>query len=107
LESAGATSDGGWSHLVCKRILLLRQLKKHRSCGIVMEENIEIKACNVREDHCMPGKIERDHWHPGFLGAMEIEFRSYRKHLDFDDEHTLSKEPLKMDLLVIKRKLMP
>ena len=51
----------------------------------------------------MPGKIEKDHWHPGFLGAMEIEFRSYRKHLDFDDEHTLSKEPLKMDLLVIKR----
>ena len=51
----------------------------------------------------MPGKIERDHWHPGFLGAMEIEFRSYRKNLDFDDEHTLSKEPIKMDLLVIKK----
>ena len=45
----------------------------------------------------MLGKIERDHWHPGFLGAMEIEFRSYRKHLDFDDEQ------LKMDLLVIKK----
>ena len=22
----------------------------------------------------MAGKIERDAWHPGFLGAMEIEF---------------------------------
>lgn len=51
----------------------------------------------------MPGKIERDHWHPGFLGAMEIEFRSYRQSLDFDNEHTLSKEPIKMDLLVIKK----
>jgi hypothetical protein len=51
----------------------------------------------------MPGKIERDHWHPGFLGAMEIEFRSYRQSLVFDDEHTLSKEPIKMDLLVIKK----
>lgn len=51
----------------------------------------------------MPGKIERDHWHPGFLGAMEIEFRSYRQNLDFEDEHTLSKEPIKMDLLVIKK----
>ena len=51
----------------------------------------------------MSGKIERDHWHPGFLGAMEIEFRSYRKSLDFDDEHTLSKEPIKMDLLIIKK----
>lgn len=51
----------------------------------------------------MPGKIKRDHWHPGFLGAMEIEFRSYRQSLVFDDEHTLSKEPIKMDLLVIKK----
>ena len=51
----------------------------------------------------MSDKIERDYWHPGFLGAMEIEFRSYRKSLDFDDEHTLSKEPIKMDLLVIKK----
>lgn len=51
----------------------------------------------------MPGKLERDHWHPGFLGAMEIEFRSYRQSLVFDDEHTLSKEPIKMDLLIIKK----
>ena len=51
----------------------------------------------------MPGKIERDHWHPGFLGAMGIEFRSYRQSLEFDDEHTLSKEPVRMDLLVIKK----
>ena len=42
----------------------------------------------------MPGKMERDHWHPGFLGAMEIEFREFRSDLVFDDEHSLSKEPL-------------
>ena len=51
----------------------------------------------------MPDKIERDHWHPGFLGAMEIEFRAYRANLIFDDEHSLSKEPLKMDLLIIRK----
>ena len=51
----------------------------------------------------MQGKTERDHRHPGFLGAMKTEFRSYRKHLVFDDEQPLSKEPLKMDLLVIKK----
>lgn len=51
----------------------------------------------------MPDKIEKDHWHPGFLGAMEIEFRAYRPNLIFDDEHSLSKEPLKMDLLIIKK----
>lgn len=51
----------------------------------------------------MPGMIERNYWHPGFLGAMGIEFRSYRQSLDFDDEHTLSKEAIKMDLLIIKK----
>ena len=51
----------------------------------------------------MADKIERDYWHPGFLGAMELEFRSYREYLDFQDEHTLSKEPIKMDLLIIKK----
>ena len=51
----------------------------------------------------MPGKIERDHWHPGFLGAMEIEFRAYRQNVYFYDEHSLSKEPLRMDLLIIKK----
>ena len=51
----------------------------------------------------MPDKIEKDHWHPGFLGAMEIEFRAYRTNLIFDDEHSLSMEPLKMDLLIIKK----
>ncbi|MBR3316795.1 MAG: hypothetical protein IKG21_03085 [Atopobiaceae bacterium] len=45
----------------------------------------------------------KDHWHPGFLGAMELEFREYRRSLDFDDEHTLSKEPLRIDLLIIKK----
>ncbi len=52
----------------------------------------------------MAGKIERDHWHPGFLGAMELEFIDYKDELVFDGEHQLSKEPLKMDLLIIKKK---
>jgi len=51
----------------------------------------------------MVGKIEKDHWHPGFLGAIEIEFIGYKDNLIFDDEHELSREPLKMDLLIIKK----
>ena len=51
----------------------------------------------------MEGKIARDHWHPGFLGAMEIEFLQYKENLIFDGEHELSKEPLKMDLLIITK----
>lgn len=52
----------------------------------------------------MTGKIERDHWHPGFLGAMELEFIDYKNELVFEGELQLSKEPLKMDLLIIKKK---
>ena len=56
-----------------------------------------------RKVKCVLTRIERNHWHPGFLGAMELEFRKYRKALIFDDEHSLSKEPLKMDLLIIRK----
>ena len=51
----------------------------------------------------MSDKTERNYWHPGFIGAMELELRSFRKNLDFKDEHSLSKEPIKMDMLIIKK----
>ena len=43
------------------------------------------------------GKIERDHWLPGYLGSIELEFSDYKDELYFGGEHQLSKEPLKMD----------
>ena len=52
----------------------------------------------------MIGGIERDHWHPGFLSAMELEFLQYKGKLDFNGEVQLSKEPLRMDLLIIKKR---
>ena len=48
--------------------------------------------------------IEKTHWHPAFLGAMELEFIENKDKLIFDDEHELSKEPLSIDLLIIKTK---
>ena len=52
----------------------------------------------------MTGKIEKDYWHPGFVGAIELEFINDKEVLVFDREHELSKESLKMDLLIIKKK---
>ena len=43
-------------------------------------------------------------WHPAFYGGMELELREYKSILDFEREYNLSKEPLKMDLLIIKKK---
>ena len=40
-------------------------------------------------------------WHPAFVAAMELELAGYG--LYFDSEHNLSKKPLQIDLLVIKK----
>ena len=43
-------------------------------------------------------------WHPGFYSGLELELRDYRDVLNFKPEHSLSKEPLRIDMLVIKKK---
>lgn len=42
-------------------------------------------------------------WHPGFYGAAELELSLYRDVLEFQREYNLSKEPLRVDLLIIKK----
>jgi len=42
-------------------------------------------------------------WHPGFVAAMELELIEYSSKLYFQSEHNLSKKPLQIDLLVIKK----
>lgn len=42
-------------------------------------------------------------WHPAFCAVMELELSADRARLEFDREHNLSKEPLRIDLLVIKK----
>ena len=42
-------------------------------------------------------------WHPGFCSAMELEFLQYKDLLDFSRGFPLSKEPLRIDLLMIKK----
>lgn len=43
-------------------------------------------------------------WHPAFCSAAEFDLRSDRENLQFDSEHNLSREPLRMDLLIIKKR---
>ncbi len=42
-------------------------------------------------------------WHSGFCGAAELELGSDRDMLEFCREYNLSKAPLKMDMLIIKK----
>lgn len=48
------------------------------------------------------GKTEIQ-WHPGFYGAAELELLSNREALEFQREYNLSKKPLQIDLLIIKK----
>lgn len=43
-------------------------------------------------------------WHPAFCSAIELELRENRDCLAYDREYNLSSEPLRIDLLVIKKK---
>ncbi len=42
-------------------------------------------------------------WHPGFYSAAELEFLTNKDDLEFQREYNLSREPIRMDLLVIKK----
>ena len=47
--------------------------------------------------------MEKSHWHPALCAATEWELKENKDILSFETEHQLSKEPLKMDMLVIKK----
>lgn len=42
-------------------------------------------------------------WHPGFIGAMNLELKKNRDDLFFKKEYNLNTKPLEIDLLVIKK----
>jgi hypothetical protein len=46
---------------------------------------------------------ERIPWHPAFFEALQLELESYSHLLEFSFEYQLTEEPLKMDVLVIKK----
>ena len=63
--------------------------------GKPVVEGVEAPAQREKQ-----GKI---YWHRSFYNALQLELYPYRHQLTFEDEHQLSKEPLRMDVLVIKK----
>ena len=45
---------------------------------------------------------EQIDWHSGFAGGLELVFKDYRDQLSIEREHTLSKQPLRIDFLLLK-----
>lgn len=46
---------------------------------------------------------DKKQWHPAFCAAMELELKENKDILYYEREHNLSKKPLQIDLLVIKK----
>lgn len=46
---------------------------------------------------------DRIPWYPGFASAMQLELSAYRDVLTFETEHELNRQPLRIDLLVVKK----
>ena len=50
-----------------------------------------------------PARPEKLQWHPAFLQALQLELLDYKNALQFNYEYQLTTEPLRVDLLVIKK----
>jgi hypothetical protein len=46
---------------------------------------------------------EKLQWHPAFLQAIQLELIEYKDFLEFKYEYQLATEPLRVDLLIIKK----
>lgn len=42
-------------------------------------------------------------WHPAFEAAIQLEFKEYKNYLEFLVEHQLTDEPLRIDVVIIKK----
>jgi hypothetical protein len=54
----------------------------------------------INEKDAGHGKLQ---WHPGFLQAIKLELSNYKESLEFKYEYQLTSEPLRIDLLIIKK----
>jgi hypothetical protein len=48
--------------------------------------------------------MSRTLWHPAFFGAIKLELNEYRDVLKFESEHQLTTEPLKIDVVIVKKR---
>ena len=52
---------------------------------------------------CLNTKDNKIQWHPAFDAALRIELQEETKYLTFEPEHLISKKPMQIDILVIKK----
>jgi hypothetical protein len=53
---------------------------------------------------CYNNVMERIAWHPAFVQAIQLELAYYKDVLEYESEYQLTSEPLKIDVLIIKKR---
>ncbi|MHC6179301.1 hypothetical protein ACYUJ6_05525 [Clostridium sp. JNZ X4-2] len=46
---------------------------------------------------------EKVKWHSAFAAAVQLELKEYRKYLEFITEYQFTDDPLRIDVLVVKK----
>jgi len=64
-------------------------------CGIIY-----LRGVRYLDEQDRQGRI---HWHEAFYEALQVELHEQKDSLQFENERLLSKEALKMDVLIIKK----
>ncbi len=57
----------------------------------------------MKGENCLNTKDNKIQWHPAFDAALRIELQEETKYLTFEPEHLISKKPMQIDILIIKK----
>ncbi len=60
----------------------------------------KIKLIILKGENMAEGRLQ---WHPAFSAAFHIELNDELENLYIEEEHMLSKKPLQIDMLIIKK----
>ena len=73
--------------------------EKVYSLRIELEETVKTREAGEKN---MDNRLLQ--WHPAFYATIQIEFRDELNKLHFENEHHLSKKPMQIDVLIIKKR---
>lgn len=69
-----------------------------------MERSFIINSTNVNRKVQEKNDKSKIQWHPAFYAGLQIEFNEEAHKLIFENEHNLSKKPMQIDVLIIKKR---
>ena len=71
---------------------------------VILRSSVRANLLKSRLDFAKIPIMGRTSWHPAFAQAIENEFEDSKDALTFETEHPLTSEPLRIDILIIKKK---